>query len=245
MFSYLGAKQRILHLYPKPLYGTIIEPFCGSARYACRYGLERSCWINDLNPTIYGIWKWIQQASKQDIRALPVLKRGEDLRDYKQLSQAERDLLGFTIQSGMASPGNIASFFGTGQGKNSLNRKYKRKWNDKTTITKGHLLKLQGKISHWNITCLPYQEIPNQKATWFVDPPYEKMGHQYPLHDIDYQKLANWCKERKGQIMVCEAGSAKWLPFVSLLRKVNNIHKKAYTELLYYQSDKKTGFGIR
>jgi len=37
MFNYYGSKSKIIHLYPKPIFNKIIEPFAGSARYALKY----------------------------------------------------------------------------------------------------------------------------------------------------------------------------------------------------------------
>jgi len=31
--------------------------------------------------------------------------------------------------------------------------------------------------------------------------------------NIDFDKLAEWCKERNGQAIVCENTKATWLPF--------------------------------
>ncbi len=36
-FSYFGAKWRLAPRYPAPAHRTIVEPFAGSAGYACRY----------------------------------------------------------------------------------------------------------------------------------------------------------------------------------------------------------------
>jgi hypothetical protein len=34
--------------------------------------------------------------------------------------------------------------------------------------------------------------------------------------DIDYKNLAEWCKNRNGQIIVCENSKADWLPFQNI-----------------------------
>ena len=36
MWSYYGSKSKIINKYPEPLYGKVIEPFAGTARYAMR-----------------------------------------------------------------------------------------------------------------------------------------------------------------------------------------------------------------
>lgn len=239
MFSYFGSKSKLVHLYPPPLYDKLIEPFAGSARYACRY-FNRDVWINDLNPTIYGIWKWIQQASKQDVRSLPVLKKGEDLRNYKQLSQPERDLLGFAVQRGSASSHNVVSSFSAGRSKDG----------SEISILKSRVLKIVTKIGHWKITNSTYAEIPNTPACWFLDPPYAEMGHRYMTNNVDYNHLAAYCQSRQGQVIVCEGGAADWLPFKMIRRQVKTKKAKTanrkgeYVELIWYRSDRKRGFGF-
>jgi site-specific DNA-adenine methylase len=61
------------------------------------------------------------------------------------------------------------------------------------------------------------------EATWFVDPPYNnKAGSHYKCgsKDIDYNNLAEWCRSRRGQVMVCENAGATWLPFEDLYEHV-------------------------
>lgn len=232
MFSYFGGKMGIIHLYPKPLYNKIIEPFCGSAAYACRYGLTRDVHINDLNPVIYEIWKWIQQATKADVRTLPVLKKGEDLRDYKQLSQPEQYLLGFAVGVGRAAPGYTCTSFSSG----GFNKRTGIKGTGEFLKLKTRLLKIVGKINHWKITNLEYAEIKNESASWFIDPPYFEAGVVYTYSELDFQALGKWCQERNGQVVVCEGSEANWLPFrlFKISKSARNEHKK---ELIWYRSD--------
>jgi 16S rRNA G966 N2-methylase RsmD len=68
-------------------------------------------------------------------------------------------------------------------------------------------------IRHWKISQASYVDIPNQAATWFVDPPYQIAGRAYKFHDIDYAHLGDWCRSRSGQVMVCENAGSDWLPF--------------------------------
>src|SRR4051812_21363185 len=108
MFPYFGSKSRIAHRYPPPAQGRVIEPFAGSARYALCYW-DREVWINDIDPTIYRIWKYLQQASRKEIESLPELKAGEDLRDYEVLSDVERQLLGFAVSFSRTRPGHTCT----------------------------------------------------------------------------------------------------------------------------------------
>jgi hypothetical protein len=52
-------------------------------------------------------------------------------------------------------------------------------------------------------------------ATWFVDPPYQRAGKEY-IHAgdaLDFPALGVWCRQRRGQALVCENVGADWLPF--------------------------------
>jgi hypothetical protein len=68
-------------------------------------------------------------------------------------------------------------------------------------------------IRHWTIEQASWETIPNIKATWFIDPPYEVAGRAYKFHDIGYANLGAWCRSRSGQAIVCENAGADWLPF--------------------------------
>lgn len=86
------------------------------------------------------------------------------------------------------------------------------------------------KIRHWEIICGDYTESPHIKATWFTDPPYVVGGkyYKYGSKHIDYEHLGNWCKQKEGQIIVCEAEGQNWLPFVPLVSSRGNryLHKE-------------------
>jgi site-specific DNA-adenine methylase len=238
-FPYFGAKDGLLEYYPAPLYNYIFEPFAGSAVYSCTYGFDRDVWLNDKYPVIYGIWKYLINATKSDIRNLPsLIKKGESLEDYKTLSEVERQLLGFATGVSRCQPVNRISSFGAKKGG--------------TAVVKKYLLALVGNISHWKITNLSYEELPNKRATWFIDPPYQYFGHHYKFKEMDFGFFGDWCRERKGQLMVCEGAQypekvPDYLPFVPLrgkkLKRVNNT-KSTYQEVWYYRSDRKFGLEL-
>ncbi len=73
-------------------------------------------------------------------------------------------------------------------------------------------------IRHWQIIEGTYADAPDIEATWMIDPPYWRQGKKYPfnLKPEDYPPLADWCRSRRGQVMVCENAGADWLPFVPL-----------------------------
>ena len=72
-------------------------------------------------------------------------------------------------------------------------------------------------IKHWKILNRSYSQSEDHLATWFVDPPYQgPCGKLYKYKVEDYAHLGNWCKERKGQVIVCEQHGADWLPFTRI-----------------------------
>ena len=76
------------------------------------------------------------------------------------------------------------------------------------------------RIKHWKVIRGSYEAAPDVEATWFIDPPYNNpAGARYRCHDLDYQRLARWCRSRRGQTIVCENMGASWLPFQPLGRR--------------------------
>lgn len=197
MFSYYGSKSKIVDYYPPPKYGKIIEPFAGSARYSLKYW-QNDVLLVDKYPVIVDVWNYLKNASEKDILGLPKLKHGDSLRNY-ELSEIEKQFLSFLICAGS-----------TGNRQNVGSMKGINVENDLKNIANQLF-----KIRHWNIKLADYNEIENENATWFIDPPYMFGGHEYKCSNknIDFDKLAEWCKERNGQAIVCENTKATWLPF--------------------------------
>lgn len=203
MFSYYGSKSKIVDLYPKPLHDKIIEPFAGSARYSLKW-FERDILLVDKYEVIVRLWKWLQQVTPRDILSLPVIERCDRVSNHKYLSNEERILLGFLVKAGSSSPRNTPGTL------NGIDVKH-----DLLRISKNLF-----KIKHWEIRLGSYDDIPNSEATWFLDPPYQYGGEYYIKSNkqIDFNALANWCKERIGQAIVCENTKANWLPFIPMKR---------------------------
>lgn len=218
MFSYYGSKSKIIKKYPKPTENTIVESFAGSARYALEYP-ENDIILIDKYKVITEIWKYLIQATEQDILSLPQLQKGDRVPEY--LSKPEQYLMGFICNSGVDRP-----------------RKTFTKWaHDKGELEKhkNRIIKFLPKIRHWKVIEGSYKDSPNIKATWFIDPPYQKMGHYY-IHsnkDIDYQELGEWCKSREGQVIVCENAGATWLEFQPLVELYGQ--KKKSIEVIWYK----------
>lgn len=198
MFSYYGSKSKIVNYYPVPKHGKIIEPFAGSARYALKW-FDRDVLLVDSREVIVKTWHYLQQASPADILRLPEPNYKQSLDDFN-LSEEERLLLGWICGRGATHPRRNAQKFAMVE-------------RDKKSIA-GQL----HKIKHWIIQLGDYQSIPNTPATWFIDPPYVNGGDSYRTKSIDYYLLAEWCKLRQGQVIVCENTKANWLPFSPLCR---------------------------
>ena len=282
MFSYYGSKSKIVHLYPPPMFPTIVEPFAGSARYALRYA-DRKVILNDLDPTIAGIWQYlIHEATPERIAQLPELKVGERLDSIPWLTDEERDLMGFSVQFGVYTPRITVSEEG-GKRKEIAAMKRRileRLGGDPTnyltmaekdllgmavgegrqqpqmTMTaraarstlpvdhpkyrsspagiialKPKLVRIVPSIKHWRILSKTYQELPDIEATWFIDPPYcGPAGRYYKYNKIDYEDLADWCRTRKGQVIVCEGAGAEWLPFRPLGTTANGSKRSLSVE---------------
>ena len=222
MFPYAGSKGRLARKYPAPTRGRVVEPFCGSARYSLLHR-DRDVWVNDIDPLIYRIWRYIQQATVNEIKALPVLKAGESLDRHRWLSVEERALLGFAIGYSETSPRIVCT-----------------EWSDRKERCrrlKERLLDYQPYVRDWRITNLHYADLPDVDATWFVDPPYRHARVRYRYHCVaDYDRLARWCRSRRGQVIVCEGAGADWLPFRHLAHQVT-ARVKRYEEMVWEGPD--------
>lgn len=203
MWSYYGAKTNIVHLYPPPKYGKIIEPFAGSARYALRY-FDREILLVDKYDVVIKVWKWLQQCSPKDIlRYERKWKVGDRLENIQIDCEEAKMLLGFLITTAEKPRKQVTSWIGDPT-------------RDRINFSLRRISNNLFKIKHWTIVEGCYTELANEKATWFIDPPYEIGGHAYVHNNkkIDFMKLGYWCKNRMGQVIVCESGNANWLPFI-------------------------------
>jgi len=201
MWSYYGAKTNVIDLYPPPKFDKVIEPFAGTARYALKY-FEKDVLIVDKYDVVIDIWKWLQKCSKRDILSLPNMKKGEHVDDYTFDCLEAKHLMGFMIGFMTETPRKTATI-----------RMEQRPNSIKYTLNR--IANNLHKIRHWEIRSGSYEDIENENASWFIDPPYVKGGDRYKYSNkhIDFSQLADWCKSRKGQAIVCETLGADWLDF--------------------------------
>jgi hypothetical protein len=223
MFSYYGSKSKIVDYYPAPKYSKIIEPFAGSARYSLKYW-QNDVLLVDKYEIVIRVWKYLQQASEQDIKNLPEPKYKQSINDFN-ISNDERLLLGFMVARGISSPQRIV-----------------QKFSD-ISLSKKNIIENLHKIKHWEIKLGSYDELDNKEATWFIDPPYQFGGEHYKKSSkqIDFNFLAEWCKNRNGQSIVCENTKANWLPFKRII-EFNGAYTKT-TEAIW--SNHKTNYDLQ
>jgi hypothetical protein len=213
MWPYYGCKVKMIDLYPAPKRDKIVEPFAGTARYSLKY-FDRDVLLVDKYDVIIKIWKWLQQCSPADILKLPRLKEGERVSSYKFDCEEAALLMGFLVVKGVESPRDTAVYRATTERPRLMGQRLK--------FIADNLFK----IKHWKIELGSYEDIPNQNATWFIDPPYQVGGSYYKHNNKgwDYSRLAEWCQARHGHVIVCENTGANWLPFYPM-RKLNGSYR--------------------
>ena len=228
-FMYFGAKHELSRRYPAPLHDTIIEPFAGSAGYATRHHHKRVVLI-DKDPVVVGLWSFLLRSTARDILALPELEDGQRVEELA-ICQEARWLIGRWIDIGAKKPANKRTPWAKENPHGTWGR----------TI-RARLASQVGKIRHWQIIEGTYADAPDVEATWFIDPPYEKAGIQYTVGSagIDFTHLGAWCRERQGQVIVCEEGGATWLPFRPF-REINGMqHGRSTTSEVIWTNDDAT-----
>lgn len=218
MWSYYGTKKRIAKYYPSPQCDKIIEPFCGAAQYSL-FGdnWKKEVVLYDKYSVIIDIWNYLIQSSREDILSLPNMYKDDGINvDDLDIPQAAKYLIGFCINSGSAQPKKTVAKYNS--------------WN----VTKLYIAENLYKIKHWKAFLADYNDIPNEKATWFIDPPYQNGGKYYRHHDIDYKQLSAWCDSRIGQVIICENSAADWHEFHPLVEMNGQLHKTL--EVVYTRS---------
>lgn len=231
MWSYFGSKTNVINNYPAPGHQMIIEPFAGTARYSLKY-FDRDILIVDRYKVITDIWIWLQKCSTNDILSLPdKMIMGQTVKSL-QLPCREAELLyGFFCSRGLEKPRLQATKWVSYDRPNGFKTMLKR------------IASNLHKIRHWKIEHGDYSYITNNKATWFIDPPYQKYGNDYVFGSkkLNYTDLGNFCKSRRGQVIVCEGTGANWLPFSHLIEVKNTRARKNFNELIYSKDGQEGG----
>jgi hypothetical protein len=208
-WRYFGAKWRAVSQgrYPQPLRDTIVEPFAGAAGYALHWP-ERNVILVERYHVVAEIWRWLIGASATEVRSVPLVDDVDDL--PSTVAQGARWLVGFSMNAATTTPRKAIS-----RSARLLRDSGGRKFYGWTDALRERVAMQVDRIRHWQIIEDDYTAAPDVEATWFVDPPYQTPGHSYPHGpaSINYAKLADWCRARRGQPIVCEQPGAGWLPF--------------------------------
>jgi site-specific DNA-adenine methylase len=221
-FSYFGGKWRAAPRYPEPKYPTIIEPFAGSAGYSLRY-YDRDVVLYEKYAELVHLWKWlIEEATYESVMALPVIGEFSHL-DELDVPYGARMLIGFNLNKAVTSPMKSPSKWSRDQDYGNDSGFWIKEKRQRVAEQIEH-------IKHWKIHYVQnLQQIPNNEATWFIDPPYQDAGRLYKhsSKNLDFGQLATWCLMREGQAIVCENDGADWFRFDHhfLHQSTTNIHR--------------------
>lgn len=197
-FSYFGGKWKLAPRYPAPRFDTIVEAFAGSAGYATRHH-HKAVVLVEKDPTIAGMWRWLIGASAADVMRLP--------EDPEQATGEARALIEFNRNQ-------AARYLGHSRERRSggFHGEESATW---CRAVRARIAGQVDKIRHWTVIEGDYSQAPDVEATWFIDPPYQHMDAEYTQGraGLDFAALGEWCRSRRGQVIVCENEGATWLPF--------------------------------
>jgi len=202
VLNYFGSKVSTAHKYPAPKHDLIVEPFAGGAGYSlCHW--EHDVMLVDLNPPVVRAWQYVIRATPEEILALPLIEPGQRV-DELDCCEDARLLISWSVNMAVSHPCNMLT---NGWKGNSKPEHYAAGW---ATVwgkkRRQRVAEVSAHIKHWRFQLGSYVGCPDLEATWYIDPPYVDAGSNYPCGSsgIDYAHLAQWCRERRGQIMVCE-----------------------------------------
>jgi hypothetical protein len=247
-FSFYGSKWRSIPKYPEPKFQTIIEPFAGSATYSLHFP-DRNIVLNDADPVIAGIWRFLIESKDAEIQKLPDYV--EDVDDFPMCKEA-KDLIGFWIHKAGTSPCKKITKWA------QEHRNSGKCWVWGPEVKK-RILDQKPYIGHWKVFNFSFPdnhcfvknsadaydpalaEMYEQGCTWFIDPPYSNSAgrkYKYSSKDIDFGELGRWIEWTPGvptQYIVCEQEGASWLPF-EFLSECNGTRKMS-REVIYCNND--------
>lgn len=203
-FKYPGSKHTLAKRYPRPRYDVVVEPFAGSAQYSTLH-YERQVLLIESDPEIAQLWHWLVTVDPDVVARLPVdLPHGEDIRTLGLPSRGAELLVRAWQRVGSNNCWTVSKWCGLNSGM----------WSART---RDAIASQVEKIRHWKVLHLKFDPslagVPAENATYFIDAPYQSIPDIYRSEPLDYRALASYCKRLKGQVIVCEAGGAKWLPF--------------------------------
>jgi len=216
MFRYYGSKWRLVPKYPAPEHDRIIEPFAGGAAYSLMYP-HLEVVLYEKNPLVARAWQYIIGASEDELMGIPDIGIDQTVHDLG-LCEGARLLVGAWLNN---SEPRFQSLRPCKRMRGHMSGEHEppHAWPDGCywgPVVRSRIASQASKIRHWRVVNDDYRNAENDRATWFVDPPYNNSaGARYTCGAtaIDYSHLADWCRSRRGQTIVCENAGADWLPF--------------------------------
>lgn len=193
MFYYFGRKGRLAASYPAPAFPLVIEPFAGSMAYALHHRPEKAIGI-EIDSNVANVWHRLTGMSAEHILALSEPRIGERTTDRFAM-----------LAAGSHGTARASSYLWTDR----MSRDFQKQ----KRLAAKHVDYARTNVQY---VCNDYRAILDIEATWFIDPPYQHVERGYDRSNVDYDELAEWCKRRRGQVIVCEQDGADWLPFQPL-----------------------------
>lgn len=222
MFYFYGGKRRLARFYPAPNHRVVVEPFAGSAAYSMRHlvpvagqrAIDKVILV-EKDKRVYDTWIKLLAMDVDDLLKYPIPAAGERTDDFLLMTSACSNRIARTAEMTVTTRMPVV-----------LKRMFRQ-----IAAVLPHA-KDRVEIIHGD-----YSEAPDIEATWFIDPPYhvdgraqsKGMGYAEGCNSyaLDYEALGEWCRERRGQTIVCEQTGASWLPFEHLRLARNSIGNKA------------------
>jgi hypothetical protein len=198
-FQYYGGKKGLARYYPPPAFGTIVEPFAGSAGYALHWATPRHrVVLIEKDPAVVALWRRLQAPNaRDDILAIRLEERtaeplvaltagGEAVGGRWKPSDRERsdDMLVALTGRHVGRPVSSEPLALLTQGRAGGSLKATRASSSATSFAitdrmrrdwpkeRARLIAALPLIRGWEIIEGDYHDAPDVRGAWFVDPPY-------------------------------------------------------------------------
>lgn len=203
MFYFYGSKKALARRYDAPVFPLVVEPFAGAAAYTIHHllSVDRALLV-EKDPRVVELWRRLLAMEPEAVLSLKVPVAGEETADFLHMTAAASNAIGHSRRMTVTE---------------RMPDKIKAMRENVARVVRQAAAKVE-------LVCGDYRDAPDVEATWFVDPPYQptrgdgwSQGLGYApgcsSREIDYAELGEWCRSRRGQVIVCEQEGADWLPF--------------------------------